>query len=487
MSLTKLAKILLVLTAVLLATVIHLPAQTVTLVANFDGIHGANPGVLGDMRLAQGLDGNLYGATFNGGASGHGVVFKVAGGTLTALHSFTDTSPEGGNPVGGLVLATNGKFYGTTPLGGTDDFGTVYRVTAKGKLKTLHSFSGTDGNDPWASLIQGTDGKLYGTAVEGGADGEGTAFKITLAGAGFATVHNFAGGSTDGSFPVAPLVQGSDGNFYGTTLQGGVNPGAGTVFKMTPAGVVAVLYSFAVTDFSDGAQPHGGLVQGLDGNFYGTTSEGGSPSGGGGTVFQITPVGTLKTLHAFSGYPGDGAVPYDGLVQGTDGNFYGTTFNGGSQAAACNCGTIFRVAPDGTYTMLYSFTQSPVGRNPVGGLLQGTDGNFYGTTVAGGSNTNSLCVFDSTQTCGTVYSVSVGLGPFVTTLPTSGKVGKAVIILGNNLTGATAVSFNGTPAAFIVKSSTEITTKVPAGATTGTVQVTTPSGTLLSNVPFRVL
>lgn len=403
------------------ATAIVSPAQTFTVITDFDGTHGANPGVLGAMRLIQGLDGNLYGTTFNGGANSDGVLFKVAGGTLTAPHSFSGMPPEGDFPVGGLVLATNGNFYGTTSGGGTDSLGTVFKVTPKGvlkTLKTLHSFSGTDGDEVWAPLIQATDGKFYGTALGGGTSGEGTVFKITAAGA-LATVHNFAGGGADGAFPVAPLVQGTDGNFYGTSLQGGTNSGAGTVFKMTPAGVVAVLHSFAVGgDFSDGGQPRGGLVQGLDGNFYGTTSLGGSPGGGGGTIFQITPAGVFTKLHTFAGYPGDGAVPYDGLVLGSDGNFYGTTFNGGSLAAACNCGAIFRISPGGTFTMLYSFTNTTDGRNPFGGVVQATDGNFYGATVAGGSNTNAKCVYDATHTCGTVFSLSVGLGPFVTTLPT---------------------------------------------------------------------
>jgi uncharacterized repeat protein (TIGR03803 family) len=311
-------------------------------------------------------------------------------------------------------------------------------------------------------------------------------FKMTGAGA-LTTVCFFSSGSADGGFPVAPLVQGSDGNYYGTSTQGGIK-NHGAIFKMTPKGVFSVLYSFSADDFSDGAQPRGGLIQSyLDGNFYGTTAFGGSPAGAAvGTVFKVTPGGTLTTLHSFGDYPGDGSNPYDGLVQGSDGNLYGATLSGGSQAAQCNCGTLFRIAPDGSYKMLYSFTNTADGRNPFGALTQATDGNFYGATEAGG-NVNAKCVGDGFLTCGTVFTFSMGLDPFVIAVPASGKVGKAVKILGNHLTGTTAINFNGTPQlAFTVVSSTEIKTKVPAGATSGFVTVTTPSRTLSSNVPFQV-
>jgi len=166
--------------------------------------------------------------------------------------------------------------------------------------------------------------------------------------------------------------------------------------------------------------------------------------------------------------------PYAGLVQGTDGNLYGTTYRGGDYGN----GAIFNITLSGTLTRLYSFP-GPDGANPYAGLVQGTDGNFYGTTYDGANG----CTYG----CGTVFSLSVGLGPFVKTQPASGKVGAAVKILGTNLTGATSVSFNGTAAVFTVNSTgSAISTTVPVGATTGTVQVVTPNGTLSSNVPFRV-
>jgi uncharacterized repeat protein (TIGR03803 family) len=213
------------------------------------------------------------------------------------------------------------------------------------------------------------------------------------------------------------------------------------------------------------------MVQGTDGNFYGTTESGGGDTVG--TVFKITPGGTLTTLHSFDST--DGSAPVAGLIQAADGNFYGTTDIGGTNGCY---GTVFKITPGGTLTTLHSFDNSD-GADPQAALFQGTNGKFYGTTEARVINVCS-------GGCGTVFSLSVGLGQFVETLPTSGTVGAAVKILGTNLTGATRVTFNGTAATFTVISKSEITTTVPTGATTGKVHVVTPSGTLKSNVPFRV-
>jgi len=224
------------------------------------------------------------------------------------------------------------------------------------------------------------------------------------------------------------------------------------------------LHSFNLTD---GANPYAGLLLAADGNFYGASSQGGAY--GYGTVFKITPAGALTTLHSFDGT--DGASPYAGLIQATDGNFYGTTYAGGTQ----NIGTIYVITQAGALTTLHSMV-NPEGGFPYGGLVQGTDGNFYGTTDMGGSDG-----------FGTVFKLSVGLGPFVKTLPASGQAGASVAIFGTDLTGAGSVAFDGMAASFTVVSPSEIITAVPAGATTGTVQVTTPGGTLSSNMPFRVL
>ena len=270
--------------------------------------------------------------------------------------------------------------------------------------------------------------------------------------------------------------------YYGTTAGGEAN-GDGTVFKITPSGTLTTLYNFcSQSGCADGSEPEGALIQATDGDLYGTTAAGGPNNQG--TVFKITPCGTLTTLHTFcsQGYPcTDGADPEGALVQATDGNFYGTTIVGGAYNPGA--GTIFQITPAGTLTTLYDFCSQTLctdGAKPWAGLVQATNGTFYGTAEYGGTG-------GVYHDLGTIFSLSVGLGPFVKTLPACGEVGSPVKILGTNLTGATSITFNGTPATFTVVRPSEITTTVPVGATTGTVQVVTPSGTLSSNVPFRVL
>ncbi len=418
--------------------------------------------------------------------------------TFTTLRRFDKT--DGAIPDAALVQATNGDLYGTTYGGGANGGGTVFKITPSGGLTTLYSFlcsqtNCTDGLDPTAGLIQGTDGNFYGTTPIGGANKGGTVFKITPRGT-LTTLYGFCstpyGLCTDGEYPGAGLVQATNGDLYGTTFEGGANNG-GTVFKITPGGTLTTLYNFcAQSGCTDGVQPDAGLVLAANGDFYGTTWAGGansSASVAGGTVFKITPSGTLTTLYSFCSRSAcsDGEYPYVGLVQATNGDFYGTTPSGGANCLYPCGGTLFKITPGGTLTTLYSFcSQSGCtdGESPVAGLVQATDGDFYGTTAGGGAG---HCSEGSDPGCGTVFSLSVGLGPFVKTTPAFGKVGAVVKILGTNLTGATSVSFNGTAAGFTVVSPSLITTTVPVGATNGTIQVTTPGGTLASNLAFRVL
>jgi len=467
------------------ATAVVSPAQTFTSLFSFDRTDGKAPYLV---SLVQGTDGNLYGTTQYGGAKklNFGTVFRVTpSGALTSLYTFCGQPgcADGGYPYSGLVLGTDGNFYGTTN-------GAVFRITPAGTLTVLYNFCSqpncADGSGPVGALVQASDGAFYGTTNAGGTDNKGTIFKITATGT-LTTLHSFDG--TDGATPAGALIQGTDGSFYGTTEYGGASfacggafLGCGTVFKITPGGTLTTLHSFKG---NDGNNLFSGLIQGADGNFYGTTAEGGSLSGacayGCGTIFKITPGGALTTLHSFDST--DGSYPTSSLIQATDGNFYGTTGFGADLSCdigGVGCGTIFKMTASGTLTTLHSFNGAD-GNDPSGGLFQATSGILYGTTANGGIS--QACDF---APCGTIFSLAVGLGPFVETLPAAGKVGAAVKILGSKLTGATSVTFNGTPAAFTVVSGSLITTTVPAGATTGPVQVTKPVGTVSSNIPFRV-
>ena len=472
------------------------PAQTFTRLHSFDATDGQYP-----MRgLVQATNGDLYGTTYGGvhdsGETDSGTVFKITpSGTLTTLYTFCptgDNCTDGVNPDGVLIQATNGDLYGTTFGGGAYGLGTVFKITPSGTLTTLHSFDGTEGENPAGGLVQATNGDLYGTTSGGGANttcpgGCGTVFKITPSGT-LTTLYSFCSrsGCTDGSDPVAALVQATNGNFYGTTNLGVNNQGGygGTVFEITPSGKLTTLYSFcSKTGCADGEVPNGGLVQASNGNFYGTTFYGGTY--GDGTVFKITPTGTLTTLHIFD--VTDGTNPGGTLIQATDGNLYGTTYQHGTDSGGGGGGTIFKITPSGALTTLYNFcsqSECTDGTEPeVAGLVQDTNGTFYGTTLYGGAN-STTCAYG----CGTVYGLSVGLGPFVEIQQTSGKEGSKVGILGQGFGSSSVVKFDGTKATTIVLTGmTFITATVPAGALTGSVTVTTGTTKLTSTKTFDVL
>jgi uncharacterized repeat protein (TIGR03803 family) len=256
---------------------------------------------------------------------------------------------------------------------------------------TLINFDLTNGGQPDVSLVQGLDGSLYGTTSDGGANSSGTVFKITTAGA-LTTLYSFCmkGDCADGAVPLAALVQSPNRDLYGTTAQGGAHGKAGTAFKITLRGEHTTLYSFCARHVdgacADGGDVQAGLVQASNGDFYGTTVQGGVHRDG--TVFKITPGGTLTTLHSFCSQTGceDGAFPFAPLMEATDGDFYGTTYEGGGST---NAGAVFKISPAGILTTLYSFcaqTNCTDGSNPYAGLIQSTDGNFYGTTSQGGAN-----------------------------------------------------------------------------------------------------
>ncbi|MGJ8642408.1 MAG: choice-of-anchor tandem repeat GloVer-containing protein [Luteolibacter sp.] len=448
------------------------PGGDLTTLVEFTGFSGANPGSNPTGALLQGGDGNLYGTTSEGGANGLGTIFRMTtSGQLTTLVEFSGAT--GGNPGGmpraGLVSGADGNFYGTTSSGGANDLGTVFRITPGGQLTTLASFTGnvggTPGDQPLAGLVLGNDGNLYGTTSKGGANGLGTVFRISLGGQ-LDSLASFTGigGAIPGSKPEAGLALGIDGNFYGTTFTGGSGD-FGTVFRMTPGGVFTTLVDFTGTVGSNpGALSTATLLTAVDGTFYGTTSEGGA--NGRGTVFQVTSTGQFTSLAEFTGITNDnrGGLPYAGLFEGTDGNFYGTTLLGGTDSR----GTAFRISPSGQISTLFEFSGS--GGNSDGGflfagLIQGSDGNFYGTTFTGGNSDNGT-VFRMTPT-----------GHVTTLVEFSGNTGdklgsqpKAKLRLGSdgNFYGTTSKGgTNGLGTVFRLTSAGQFTTLVEFTGTTG--------------------
>ena len=349
----------------------------------FDGLDGGLP----QSELVEGGDGFFYGTTGAGGTHNTGTVFKITtAGTLTTIYNFTG-GPDGCNPRAGLIHGSDGFFYGTASGGGTNGFGTIYQVSSNGAFTTLYTFTGgVDGGIPDIRLAEGSGGVFYGTTREGGVNGTGNVFSVSSTGT-FTTLFNF--NSTNGATPAAGLVLGSDSNFYGTTLLGGTNTvksneNRGTVFQITPDGTLTTLFQF--TGNTNNANPESQLIQGSDGLFYGTTSNG---KGGNGSIFKITSAGTLTTLHTFAN--GEGKDSRGVLVQGRDSFFYGMTLGGGNRY-----GTVYQVTSNSVFASLYSFNGATDGGFPYAGLVQGDGAFFYGTTAFGGSNLN-----------GTVFRLSI--------------------------------------------------------------------------------
>ena len=451
-------------TLVLLALLSAVPssAQTYTVLYNLGTNPGdpINPAWVGNFTQAR--DGNLYSTAPYDGTNLLGAVFRLTpSGTMQVLHSFANNT-DGFRPNSGLTLGTDGNLYGTT-FGGGLAYGTIFRISTNGTFTPLHNLNGnTEGIGPNAPPVQGNDGNYYGTVGNGNNAVFGTAYKITPAGA-FTIIHTF---DSTNRYPNG-LILGTDGNFYGTTTG---STGFGTIFRMTPQGNVTILHTFAGTD---GQSPIGTLIQASDGSFYGTTRNGGP--GLGGVVYKLTSTGVFSVLHSFAN-DSHGEIPIAGLTQGTDGNFYGaTTTNPG-----VGYGTIYQITPSGTYTNLHFFLNTDGGNAQVP-LYQHTTGMFYGDTYAGGTG-NMGCI-----SCGVLYSFDMTLGPFVRLVNWSGKVGKTVEILGQGLTGTTKVTFNGTQATFSVVADTYMTAVVPAGATSGFVNVQTPGGSRKSDRKFLVV
>jgi uncharacterized repeat protein (TIGR03803 family) len=512
--------------AVLLIIVIALPAQaqlSELYAFQYNSATTSNypDGAIPMAELIQGADGNYYTTTNIGGAGtcpgevedqipGCGAVVKITpAGVLSVLYSFpydtsTSTAPNGWLPQAGLVQGKDGNFYGVAAEGGTGGLacadttglsgcGTVFKLTKTGTLTVLHSFCGgsgcgsltTDGAEPTGRLIFGANGDLYGTTQVGGLFNgfynQGTIFRITTSGV-YTVLHVFSGNfgsEPDGANPAAGLTLASNGDFYGTTTAGGASKD-GTVFKVTPAGTVTLLHSFTGT--IDGSMPIGALVQASDGNLYGTCYSGGA--NGTGTAFRITTKGAFTKIYDFAAgvAPGNiGYLPKAGLIQASDGNLYGTAWEGG----VFDAGTIYQLTLGGVGTLEASFDPS-TGFSPLGALLQGTDGRLY-VTLQNDGGENSADVQDQ----GAISALYLGLsqpvpGPFAFS-PAKGLVGAKITLLGSAFVGTTAVKFNGTSAASVVDASGYITAIVPAGATSGTISVTNAGGTTTSKSSFTVL
>ncbi|HWY54021.1 MAG TPA: choice-of-anchor tandem repeat GloVer-containing protein [Terriglobales bacterium] len=426
--------------------------------------------------IAQGRDDNMYTTTPAGGTSGSvGTAFKITpAGKLTVLHNFTSTE---GMPLSGLVLGTDGNFWGTTYNGGhsgcanNQGCGQVFKMTPAGKVTFVYTFTGgNDGGNPVAPPIEASNGKYYGTTQFGGINNQGTIYQIIESG-NLTTL--FPWDQTNGDQPFGALVQATNGILYGTTTSGNMSCGfdniCATIFSVTTGGAFNELFSFPF----GWDQLYNGLVQANDGTLWGAINNGGAHSCG--QIFKITTKGVESPEHDFSCAP-DGANAAAGLLLATDGNLYGVTQNGGQ----ANVGSLFSITEKGGYKQLASF-DSINGAHPSVTLIQNTNGIVYGDANQGGKTTNF----------GTFYEIT-GLKfektPFVSLVLTAGKVGSTVEILGQGfVTGKTAVSFNGAKATTVtVVSPTYMTAVVPTGATTGFVTVTTPKGTLQSNKKFRV-
>jgi uncharacterized repeat protein (TIGR03803 family) len=350
--------------------------------------------------LVRGPSGLLYGTTQFGGPHLIGTLFSMSSsGLLTTLASFDGTN--GSLPNSPLLEAANGKLYGTSKLGGAIGYGTVFEMTPQGSLSSLYSFVGeSDGGNPVVGLIQARDGNLYGAGT-GVSDNFGKLFKVSPSGS-FTPLHSFTGGA-DGTSAAGELVQAKNDKLYGMSPGGGAHA-HGNIFELAPDGTLSPLFSFS--GGFDGSAPAGALVEATDGNLYGVTAH--NRIGNFefyGTLFRVTTNGLLSTLYVLNF--GDGSYPAAGLLESSDGNFYGTTEFGG----AYNNGTIFRLSPRGTFTKLADLDGLDTGAHPQAALVEGFDGGLYGTTSAAGPGGG-----------GTIFKLSITAAPQITSQPSSQSV-----------------------------------------------------------------
>jgi uncharacterized repeat protein (TIGR03803 family) len=349
---------------------------------------GGGEGGIPEAGLVMDKKGNLYGTTTFGGAAGCGVAFKInSRGRETVLHSFTGYPEDGCGPAADLLVDSAGNIYGTTETSGQNGRGTIFELVAGGTYRTRYSFSGPDGDMPMTSLVVDRQGNLYGTTFQGGESNLGTVFKLSPE--DIETVlHSFSGGS-DGANPNGLLA--IKGKLYGTTQIGGT-ANIGTFFSIATTGKEKVLHTFLGGD--DGQYPVGNLIADESGNLYGATVAGGSV--GAGTVFEMTQSGVETILDDFSQHHANS--PLGTLARDAAGDLFGTTQLGSADGGGA--GTVFKLSPNATETILYSFKNGKDGGLPNGGIVQDAEGNIYGTTYAGGK---TGCF---TGSCGVAFEIT---------------------------------------------------------------------------------
>lgn len=454
---SRVAVALIILTLFVGAAGFSAQAQTPTVLYNFQNTATDICEISG--TLAQGRDGNMYGASEFCGANGNGGVFKIS---PAGVESLVASFPIGwGGCTAGLTLGADGNFYGSCVYGsGAFQFGSIYKATPAGVITDMYDFTGASGAQyaPY-SPIQASDGNFYGvTGYPGSACGN--VYKMTSAGV-VTSLHTFSG--TD-CVPTSGLIQASDGNLYGTLELCSTFGNRGCIYKITPTGVYTVMYGFVD---ATGSFPASGVIQGKDGQFYGTTSLGG-PTGSNGTIYKVTSAGVITDLHQIN-VTTDGAP--SSILQATDVNLYGVGINGG----VANQGSLYKLTSANTFTASL-LDGTTTGSNPRSPLIQNTNGLVYGVTNSGG-----------VSSVGTFFRVSTTAAPFVWLVTNTGKETAKVGILGQGFSSASVVKFGGTQATTVTRSGTTfLLATVPAGALTGSVTVTTGTATLTSSQTFKV-
>src|SRR5580698_3752124 len=545
---TTVLKAKLVIAALFAGSAIPAQAQTVSTIYTFSS--GTNPSDPAGV-MAQGQDGNFYGVTLSGNGCCQGDVYKISSeGAITSLYSMGQSD---GTNCTGLTLGTDGNFYGTCKNGGTNDYGTLFKVTSAGVLTVLHNFaaqgSTSDGCIPYVPPTQASNGDFYGTTAFCGTDNYGTVYKLTLAGV-YSLVYSFQGPPNDTVLPLG-LIEGTDGNLWGVG-NGWIISGGG-IFKITLAGKESLVYTFQPNPdgaFLDGESPDANLIQGSNGDFYGTTEEGGSANEG--TIFEITAGGKETVLYSFPNQT-DGAYPSLPLTQAPNGLLFGAVTD--CAGGGCAQAGLFDITAKGVYKNLYLYPLvcSNCGQ-PEAPLLLSTNGTFYSTTEQGGigvgsfySLSNNYSPFISlVNVTSSAEGTQVGIlgqgfssksvvefgGTKATTIkpsganyilatvptgaltgdvtvttgstvlsttasykitptyksftPPSGPVGTVVTFNGTGLTQTTKVTIDKISASFTVVSDSEITATVPAGAATGKIVVATKGGSVTSSTSFTV-